>query len=222
MKLYCPACARPLEPEQINLQTDLALCRACGELSRPSALDPESPEEWQTGHPPPAGAWHRAGMGEDVYGATTRHPVAFMLVPFTLVWGGGSMGGLYGTQIASGTFNPLLFFFGLPFLVGTIVLTSLAAMATAGRVELRLRGTRAEIFTGVGPLGWRRRVELSDFERVSIESAAPSRPGAQGQAILLAGRERVRFGAGLSDARLRFLFAGLRAAHRSAQASARR
>ena len=36
---------------------------------------------------------------------STRSCIAFFLVPFTLFWAGGSLGGIYGTQIAKGEFN---------------------------------------------------------------------------------------------------------------------
>lgn len=50
--------------------------------------------------------------------ATTESPIAFFLVPFMLVWSGGSLGGIYGTQIANGHFNLFLSLFGIPFCNG--------------------------------------------------------------------------------------------------------
>jgi hypothetical protein len=217
MKLVCPACHRPLPAEQINVQTDIALCGACGELSRVSeiadtdlSLDPDDTA-------PPRGAWHRPGIDQQIYGATTRHAVAFFLLPFTLVWGGGSLGGIFGTALKEGGLHPMLFLFGLPFLVGTIALTGLTALAIAGKVELRLRGSTGEVFTGVGPFGWRRRFNLAEIERVGEEPGKSSHPGGQGWCIVLSGRERLRFGHGLREDRRHFLLRALRAAHRAAR-----
>lgn len=218
MKLRCPACERPLPPEQINVRTDLALCAACGELSRVSEIsedDDFSPDSENLA--PPSGAWQRRGIDHQVYGATTRHASAFMLVPFTLVWGGGSLGGIFGTAIAKGSLSPMLFLFALPFLVGTLALSTFAALAVAGKVEFRLRGRQGEVFTGVGPIGWRRRFDLAEIERIGEEPARSSHPGSRGWCIVLSGRERLRFGLGLREDRRHFLLHALRAAHRAAR-----
>lgn len=218
MKLLCPACDRPLPPEQINVRTDLALCAACGELSRVSELSADPPEIAATADlAPPRGAWHRAGVDLQIYGATTRHAVAFMLVPFTLVWGGGSLGGIFGTAFAKGGFHPILFLFGLPFLVGTIALTGFTALAVAGKVEVRLRGREGEVFTGVGPIGWRRRFDLGHVEHIREEAGHNTHPGSRGWCIQLDGRQRLRFGSGLNDERRHYLLRVLRAAHRAAR-----
>ncbi len=214
MKLRCPACDAALPAEQINVRTDLALCAACGELSRVSDLSDETEQDALPPSTPPPGAWQKIAMDVRRYGATTRHGVAFMLLPFTLVWSGGSLGGIYGSQIKSGKLEPLLCLFGLPFLVGSIALIGCTAMALAGKVELRLRGAKGEVFTGVGSLGWTRRFDLAEIERITEEPTIRSHPGGHGWTILLAGRERLRFGSGLNENRRRFLLGALRAAHR--------
>ena len=37
-----------------------------------------------------------------------------------LIWSGGSLGGIYGTQIANQEFSLLQSLFGIPFIIGTI------------------------------------------------------------------------------------------------------
>ena len=65
---------------------------------------------------------------------STASWVALIVWPFMLVWAGGSLGGIYGTQIKSGEFNWMLSLFGLPFLAGSVFLFGIAFMATFGRV----------------------------------------------------------------------------------------
>jgi hypothetical protein len=79
---------------------------------------------------------------------SSRSCIAFFLVPFTLFWAGGSLGGIYGTQIAKGKFELLQSLFGLPFLVGSVFLIAVTAMAVAGRSVVELAGGRLNLRTG--------------------------------------------------------------------------
>lgn len=211
MKLHCPACQRPLLPENINLQTDLALCAGCGRVARPSALA-DADFRAETLRHPPKGTWYREEMNDDVIGATTRSPIAFFLVPFMCVWSGGSLGGIYGSQIRSGEFNLFLSLFGLPFLVGSIIFGTLALMAIWGKVEVRLRDRRGVIFVGIGPLGWKRPVDLTQVERIVEENGwHMNYPGRRGASILLEGKTRLRFGGNLTEPRRLFVLNALKA-----------
>jgi hypothetical protein len=79
---------------------------------------------------------------------STRSCIAFFLVPFTLVWAGGSLGGIYGTQINQGKFNLMMSLFGLPFLLGSIALIGLTVMSVCGRTIVELAGGKFSIRTG--------------------------------------------------------------------------
>ena len=79
---------------------------------------------------------------------STRSCIAIFLVPFTLVWAGGSLGGIYGTQIAKGEFNWMMSLFGLPFLVGSCFLIALTVMSVCGRTIVELAGGKFSIRTG--------------------------------------------------------------------------
>jgi len=79
---------------------------------------------------------------------STRSCIAFFLVPFTLVWAGGSLGGIYGTQIAQGKFNWVMSLFGIPFLLGSIALIGFTIMTIAGRTVVELAGDKFSVRTG--------------------------------------------------------------------------
>lgn len=65
--------------------------------------------------------------------------MALFVVPFTCVWSGISLGGIYGRQVSSGQFDPTSSLFGLPFLIGSVFLIGYCAMTTMGNVELSQR-----------------------------------------------------------------------------------
>jgi len=48
--------------------------------------------------------------------------MAIIPVPFTALWAVGSLWAIYGSQIATGTFDPTSSLAGIPFLLGSLVL----------------------------------------------------------------------------------------------------
>lgn len=67
---------------------------------------------------------------------------------------GGALGGIYGSQIMAGEFNLMLSLFGIPFVLGTLFLGSIALMTVCGKVVVSTSYDQGKIFTGVGPFGW--------------------------------------------------------------------
>src|SRR5205814_5386880 len=137
-----PACKSPIPASQMNVATDVAVCEGCQEtfnISSVLATGQGIPEGFDLFNPP-RGAWFEdSGVGWSV-GSTTRSPAAFFLVPFMCVWSGGSLGGIYGTQIVEGEFNPLLSLFGIPFVLGTLLFGSIAVMSVVGKVVVMVDG----------------------------------------------------------------------------------
>ena len=124
MEIMCPSCRSKIATADINVSTDVALCRACGNtlsLSEIVGGIRTGPINLKS---PPSGAWYEPTPNGFTAGATTRSWFALFIVPFTCVWAGGSMSGIYGTQIASGHFNLGTSIFGIPFLIGSCVLVS--------------------------------------------------------------------------------------------------
>ncbi len=104
--LLCPKCRREIPLEDVNVSTDIALCRQCNQPWSYAELVEESNEQAFDPTRPPRGAWFRQNpaRGFEV-GATTRNAGAFFLVPFMCVWSGFSLGGIHGSQIVKGHFN---------------------------------------------------------------------------------------------------------------------
>ncbi len=153
--VLCPQCGQPIPADDVNVLKDIAFCRACNHAMPISAVVHGTAQRDAVfdAAPPPVGTWLRDDGVETTIGATTRSPAAFFIVPFMLVWSGGSIGGIYGSQLASGQFNLFMSLVGIPFLIGSIIFWSLALMLICGKVEVRLRSGLGTIFVGVGSIG---------------------------------------------------------------------
>lgn len=210
--MKCPRCQSPIPNQNINIATDVAQCEEChlvfkisenlsskSRTHREEALD----ANFNIGDPP-KGAWIRQGSNELIIGATTRSYMALFLVPFMIIWSGGSLGGIYGSQIMMGEFNLMMSLFGIPFLLGSILFWSIALMTVVGKVEITLDHTDGKVFTGVGKIGYTKRFELSEIQTVR-ESQSSGRRGSSTYSIALEGQRRITFGTLLNESRRYYL-----------------
>jgi len=151
VEFHCPDCGLPIQAADLAPSQGVAVCRFC---EKPFPM-----ETCQTAVPfadrnivpvmtPPKGVDLVETMDGFRLTLSTRSCIAIFLVPFTLVWAGGSLGGIYGTQIAKGEFNWMMSLFGLPFLVGSCFLIALTVMSVAGRTIVELAGGKFSIRTG--------------------------------------------------------------------------
>lgn len=193
----------------VNVSTDIALCRQCGKnFSYAELVVDQTQAQMDLTHPP-KGAWFLRDPGGFEVGASTRHPSSFFLVPFMMVWSGFSLEGIYGTQIVKGEFNLTASLFGIPFLLGTGLFGSIALMTVFGKTSVKVVNDQATLFTGVGPVGWRRRFKWSEVRNIRETVRNGSRGGATEQITIDADR-RLDFAAGLNSAKQEFLIAALR------------
>jgi hypothetical protein len=209
MKVNCPKCRREISLEDVNVSTDIALCRSCSQTFAFSKLIEDQPDETINLDRPPKGAWFRREMRGFEVGSTTRSAAAFFLVPFMCVWSGFSLGGIYGSQIAKGEFNLGMSLFGIPFVLGTLLFGSFAVMTVCGKVCVRVQGNNGVVFTGVGPIGWRRRFEWDGVTSFRVTEHVGNRGAASNQ-ITIEGRKRLDFGSGIKVERLDFMIGALR------------
>jgi hypothetical protein len=144
------------------------------------------------------------------------NPAVLALIPFTAVWSGFSLWGIYGSQIASGKFDAAASLAGLPFVLGTVVLFSVIAHMLFGRWHVHIDRGTVRIFSGVGPIGRRREMTLGPGAQVRFGPSRLHRRGRTAQDIILEheGR-RVNFGATLPDDVRLFFAAVLRQAVRT-------
>lgn len=211
MKVLCPKCSAPVPTDQVNVAKDLAYCPQCRDAFSVSDMLSEGPGADALAEPP-AGAWRRVEDGASIIGASTRSPIALFLVPFMCVWSGGSLGGIYGSQIIKGKLDLGLSLFGIPFVLGTVMLGSVALMAVFGKVEVTV-GRASSVFVGIGSIGWTRRFDWS-----TVTSIREDFGGARGsnKVIVLEGKDRLAFGTGLNESRRFFLVRALKQLRRGA------
>ncbi len=211
MDAVCPLCRSSIAIDDINVATDIALCRRCGKTFSFSELVGGSASAGLNLTAPPNGAWFEELADGFRTGATTRSWMALFIVPFTCVWSGMSLSGIYGKQISSGQFDPRSSLFGLPFLIGSVFLIGYCAMTIIGKVELVQRGGSLSVFTGVGRIGWTRNYLWSDFSSVREDSRRNGfNWNHQGVVIVLEGKRRAAFGTMLAEERRYFVLSTLR------------
>jgi hypothetical protein len=209
MKIQCPKCRRTVPSDQINISTNLALCPLCNEgfkISESLDIDSVSADILQN---PPNGAWFKRDMSNVIVGATTRSPIAFFLVPFMCVWSGVSLFEIYGSQFAKGQFELSASLFGIPFLIGSIILLALVLMAVCGKVEVCI-GDVSSVSVGIGFVGWTRRFDWLEVRTIRESGTKFEYPGGHQRVIVLEGSTSIKFGTGLNEKRRYFVFNALK------------
>jgi len=213
----CPRCGTRLPAQDINVATDAALCRQCGATYRFSELIYSGGFLEFDLCNPPAGARFLVRQGGFAATASTRSAQAWFLVPFLCVWSGFSLGGIYGSQLLSGEFNLFQTLFGIPFILGTLLLGSKAVMSAGGRVLVERDAENGCVFEGVWRIGWTRRFRWSDVASVTeaySDAACGNRSGPPDRLISinfkLGMRPSIKFGVMLPAELRGFLIAAVR------------
>lgn len=208
--MKCPNCKKDVLFENINIQANIAKCDACSFVFKISDILEMEPDDGFDMNDPPKGAWIGTGMNRVVIGATTRNPIAFFLVPFMLVWSGFSIGGIYGSQIISGEFDPFMSLFGIPFIIGSIVFWTITLMTIWGKVEVSISREGGKVFTGLGKIGYTRKFSWDEVSGISENSTSLKYPGGQKEALRLEGKKRITFGRGIRDNRRYYIYRSLK------------
>lgn len=209
----------------MNVENDLAICHNCNEAFKISTLLSPRPEpevyqnagwisderdSFNLNDPPFGVSYDNYGMGWSI-AATTRNGAAFFLVPFMCVWSGFSLWGLYGTQIQEGKFDLFRSLFGIPFVLGSLLLGSIAVLSLIGRTVIRtdeMDHDAGSIFLGIGPIGSTKRFRWSEVRRID-ESLSIGKNRSK-RITLYRDQGDIHFGGMLSDRRRRYVIQALR------------
>jgi hypothetical protein len=190
----CPSCKGVIPGEDINVASDVAYCRKCNLSHSLSALTyGTAVDESVDLSRPPAGAWFRREGSSVVAGATNRSlGNAFGLLFFMLFWNGivsvfvaaatastlrhlgVSLPGWVPASMAKQGAMPVplnifLWLFLTPFIAIGVFLIMSFFNCLAGRTEVLLQQGQGVLFTGVGPVGFRKRFAASEVSGVRIE-----------------------------------------------------
>lgn len=206
--MNCPKCEAIIATENINIQKDIAKCSLCNSVFVISEII--TPKSKFDPNIPPSGAWYSNDFETTVVGSTTRSNAAYFLIPFMIVWSGFSLGGIYGTQLITKSFNPILAIFGVPFIFGTVILSAFVIMSIAGKVEITYNNEGGKIFTGVGKIGFNKSFLWKDIQTIEEGISTIKRGSKNYFQINLIGQKRISFGAGLTPERRYYIMSVLR------------
>jgi hypothetical protein len=236
----CPKCRRIIGGDDINVASDVAFCRSCNlahklsALARGTGIDPAIDLAR-----PPKGAWHlTSGLGT-VIGATHRSlggAVAMLLI--ACFWNGivsvfvalalaSTLGHLgvaqpawFSAPIMNGSpigvgMTIFLWLFLTPFILIGLAMLAAFLSCLGGRTELRIRHSHGELFTGIGPVGLRKRFTPANVKDVRIDDEPWTDKRGHTRhknhiLVELAEGKPLKFGSALTDPRRQFLAAALR------------
>jgi hypothetical protein len=212
LDVVCPDCNSSLPLDDVNVANDIALCRNCAKsFSFAVVVRQEDEGPVDLTRPVKGVSYRRTPSGFEL-ACSTRSAAAFFLVPFMLVWSGGSLGGIYGTQIAKGHFSLLQSLFGLPFLFGTVLFGSLAIMTVCGKFSVRAEGKDGEIFIGACGVGYRKKFRWDEVKDIRIETRATTNGRDCPQIVIDAGNPITI--PNVTAGRMNYFFRALRQLHR--------
>ena len=233
----CPKCQREISEADINVSTDIALCRRCdiahafSELLQRRDLSNEL-----DGKPKPKGVSERTTARGVAYAASHRSiPMALGALAVSLFWNGivsvfvmlnlASTLNLLDVPMPDWFPAPLmngdtmgwgmtlfLWVFLTPFILIGATMIGAFFMALGGRTEIRINPDQGRIFTGVGPIGRTRKFSPHQVRQVTLQGKSwrdSDGDRQQKQEIILemADGAELKLGSGLKEARRTYLAA---------------
>ena len=238
----CPKCKRIIPSEEVSVANNVAFCRACNLAHQLSALVHGSGlTEKVDLHRPPAGAWFRNDASGTVVGATHRSlGTALGLLGISLFWNGivsvfvalAIVATLKHLHLPVPDWFPtpkmngepmnvgitiFLWLFLTPFIVIGAGMIGGFLSCLVGRTDVHMKGSQGMVFTGIGPLGWRRRFDPATVKDVRIDDGAWTDSDGHRQnrpAVVIEAQsgKLVEFGTMLTEDRRKFVAAALRLA----------
>lgn len=193
----CPNCGKELPLADVNIAQDVALCRACNYTGSflAAATVPRLTDE-ELARPPKRVSLRREFGDALTVVCRPRRAALWFLVPFVALWSGGSMTGIYVAPLVRGTFEWRDGLFGIPFLLGTLVLLAIVAYLAFGQTTVTLSKGRIRTFTGVFGLGRTREMECGPGTAVAIaQSNFRSNNVPQPEIVVKSGDATLKFGA---------------------------
>jgi len=193
--VICPDCQKEIPSEDINVSTDLAMCRSCNTTYAFSELHTRrNLLRGLEGVAPPAGFRQRATTRGVAYSVTHRSLVlAAGVLAFGLFWNGivsvfvllniantlsllditppdWFPAAVADDQPAGWGFTLFLWIFLTPFMLVGAGMIGGFFMALGGYTEVRINASEGRIFTGVGPLGRTRKFNPAAVRVVAVRS----------------------------------------------------
>jgi hypothetical protein len=206
---HCLVCKAIIPLDDVNVAKDIALCRVCGKTFAFSSVCGASEISLDAlDAPPNCVRLHLDPINGTRLTYRRISPALFFLVPFTAFWSGFSLFGIYGEQIRNGKFDLTQSLFGLPFLIGTIILVSAIVFLVFGKWVITLNQGDGIVFVGLGGIGWTRRFAYNQSSLVCLQASSVIVNDAPQRGILVrTGDEDFLFGALIKQEAKQFIAA---------------
>ncbi len=169
--IQCPDCKQEITPDNFNVATNLAYCRNCNR-NHPYDELVDLGQSKQDLNITPAGVTVFEGPAGTIVRYKKISGIVFFFIIFTAIWSGGSMFGMTKMLTDKGFSFEVLFF--LPFLLGTVVLIFAIIFMLFGKREIREDFEGITLFTGVGPVGFKRHLDLSEVAAIDFKTSINS------------------------------------------------
>lgn len=198
---HCQSCGADVSLADVNVATDIALCRHCGKTMPFSAIAPiPGAGEIDLQNPPKGVRIEESPINGRMIIYRKISPIVFFLIPFTAFWSGMSIFGIYGRQIKNGHFDLGHSLLGLPFLLGTVVLVSIILYGLFGRIRIGFPSGMLTVAIEIGSLAWTRRLACDRSARVSLPLSNTRVNDVQQRAIQVECQgQTLKFGVMMSD-----------------------
>ncbi len=175
MEFLCPKCHIPILDENFDFDKIKVTCPGCSAIFKLDEIisDPVNYEDYLKRCPPTnSKVTHDngiTGIEVSVHGCCAL----IILGPFSAVWAGGSTWIIYGLQFVDGKFELYRSIVGLPFLIGSIVLTYICFYMAFGKMRLTLSGMTLKTFQGFWKLGLTKTYDFESIKQVAVEKRQP-------------------------------------------------
>lgn len=236
----CPECGQPIASDDINLKEGVALCRACGKLSRLADIADQPSVDAAELTTPPRGCSYQEQIGGGLVVRASHRSIgaAAATLGLCLFWNGivsvfvlVAIAGLYTNMVGplpkwfpvpgsgkNGGLGPgmplgetlFLCIFLTPFVLVGSGLLLAFFTYLLGRTELVVAGDTGRVRTGFGPLNWTRRFDVARVTRVAIGQTAYTQNNQTKPLIVIDADRTIKFGSMLTDARRAWMLGILR------------
>ena len=192
--ITCPTCRASIAQDDVNVKENVAFCRGCSALMKASDLTaPAEVGNVDPADPPPGCTFSSDGITTTITASVRSMLGAVGALVVAVFWNSivsvfvflafaSTLQHVLGTIPAWFPAPPLgkgnsgiplgmtlfLWVFLTPFILVGLYMICCVFLSIAGRIEVRLRGDEVTVFTGCGPIGWRRRVDARQVKSVGL------------------------------------------------------
>ena len=224
--MLCPNCQQSILPDDINIKSDIAMCRTCNKVYSVShdLMDREYKggsggrnifvenelDNFDITNPPDNKTWVRQTSQGISIGAYARSAFSFFFLIFLLVFGGISTT-VFGSLFFTGALETDMLLFFIPFFLVDLIMLCLFLFTFFGKVEITIDRYDGEVFIGAFSLGWRKHFDVKNVKNI-YEDVSNVRVNnvPKLHVIMELDSGKITFGSMLKNERRKFIYLALK------------